>query len=267
MHRSIGPKAKQAVLWIWAVGATVALVAPAASAATTAFKLNTLANAVTAPTGAHGSITGNLFTLTHDGTGAGAPLSLVNNSSANGATGLKIKVASGHAPLSVNSATKVANLNADALDGLDSTALQQVVTGTCSGGKTISTVYPDGDVQCRSPVEAFRLDEVAGNTNSVLVGGIEIDNVCHNGATRLVIAGVNDSATTLNWFYSDGSATYASGGFINGTSLPFDFGGKRIEGQFIARADSYIQTINVHMYDAGSFCEATMTIEAGESPF
>ena len=41
---------------------------------------------------------------------------------------LGLSVAAGHAPLTVNSATKVANLNADRLDGLDSSQLQTKLT-------------------------------------------------------------------------------------------------------------------------------------------
>jgi hypothetical protein len=49
-------------------------------------------------------------------------LRLTNLSTGTGATALGLNVASGHAPFTTNSATKVTNLNADKLDGLDSTA-------------------------------------------------------------------------------------------------------------------------------------------------
>lgn len=45
-----------------------------------------------------------------------------NTSTTTAATALGLNVASGHAPFTVNSGTKVANLNADSLDGLDSTS-------------------------------------------------------------------------------------------------------------------------------------------------
>src|SRR6266404_5121368 len=48
-------------------------------------------------------------------------LRLSNLSTAGSATALGLNVAAGHAPFIVNSATKVTNLNADKLDGLDST--------------------------------------------------------------------------------------------------------------------------------------------------
>jgi hypothetical protein len=48
-------------------------------------------------------------------------LQLTNTSTGAGATALGLSVASGHAPFTVNSGTKVANLNADKLDGINST--------------------------------------------------------------------------------------------------------------------------------------------------
>jgi hypothetical protein len=52
----------------------------------------------------------------------GPALKLTNTSTATGARALGLNVASGHPPFNVNSGTKVANLNADKLDGKDSTA-------------------------------------------------------------------------------------------------------------------------------------------------
>ena len=46
-------------------------------------------------------------------------LTVTNNSTKAGATALGLNVASGHPPFRVNSGTKVANLNADELDGKD----------------------------------------------------------------------------------------------------------------------------------------------------
>jgi hypothetical protein len=115
------------------LGAVIAAVVSAGAVgfgAVTPFNLNTTANTVSAPTGASGSIAGNQFTLTDDSTSAGAPLALTSNSTATGATALKLKVSSGNAPFTVNSGTKVAKLNADKLDGVDSTGLIQGKGGT-----------------------------------------------------------------------------------------------------------------------------------------
>jgi hypothetical protein len=51
---------------------------------------------------------------------AGKALQVTNASTGAGATALGLTVGSGRPPLTVNSGTKVANLNADKLDGIDS---------------------------------------------------------------------------------------------------------------------------------------------------
>jgi hypothetical protein len=57
---------------------------------------------------------------------AGPALQLINQSTASGATALSLSVASGKPPLKVNSAAgKATNLDADKVDGLDSTRLAQ----------------------------------------------------------------------------------------------------------------------------------------------
>src|SRR3954468_21614508 len=52
---------------------------------------------------------------------AGKGLQGTNTSTGTGATALGLNTASGHPPFTVNSGTKVTNLNADKLDGIDST--------------------------------------------------------------------------------------------------------------------------------------------------
>jgi hypothetical protein len=54
---------------------------------------------------------------------AGPMLSVDNNSSATGATGLEILTEAGKPPMMVNRTTRVTNLNADRLDGKDSSQL------------------------------------------------------------------------------------------------------------------------------------------------
>lgn len=85
-------------------------------------------------TGAYGASanflldTGNTGTKTTTLTAssvAGAGLQLTNLDTAKGATALGLDVAKGHAPFTVNSGTKVAKLNADRLDGVDSSGFLQ----------------------------------------------------------------------------------------------------------------------------------------------
>jgi hypothetical protein len=85
-------------------------------------------------------------------TGSQRLLQLTNNTTTTGATALGLAVATGHPPFAVNSATKVANLNADKLDNLDSTQLQRRITGSCPNGTAISSVAAQGLTGCSGPV-------------------------------------------------------------------------------------------------------------------
>ena len=67
-----------------------------------------------------------------------------------GGTAASFSVRTGVTPFTVNSGTKVAKLNADSLDGLDSAALQRRVSGTCGAGAAIKSVNGDGSVACQS---------------------------------------------------------------------------------------------------------------------
>jgi hypothetical protein len=103
--------------------------------------------------------TGGTFILGHANTASsssvlsapvagGRALQVTNNNTSNASTALGLNVAAGHAPFTVNSAVKVANLNADLLDGIDSSALQQRVTGSCSGNSAIAQINAAGGVAC-----------------------------------------------------------------------------------------------------------------------
>jgi hypothetical protein len=58
------------------------------------------------------------------GSVAGASLLIDNNSTNSAATALNLQVEAGRTPMKVNSQTKVANLNADKLDGMNAEQLQ-----------------------------------------------------------------------------------------------------------------------------------------------
>jgi len=89
------------------------------------------------------------------GSVAGPSLLIDNNSTNSAATALDLQVEAGKAPMKVNRTTKVANLNADKLDGLDASQLgglsgvtqveQQGVLDSVDS-KTTSATCPDGKV-------------------------------------------------------------------------------------------------------------------------
>jgi hypothetical protein len=71
----------------------------------------------------HSNTAANQTTLTSSGAGTPA-LSLTNTGTSAGSLPLKLSGSTALPPFSTNSSTKVAHLNADELDGLDSTAFQ-----------------------------------------------------------------------------------------------------------------------------------------------
>ena len=82
---------------------------------------------------------------------AGKGLQLTNTSTGTGATALGLSVASGHAPFTTNSGTKVTNLNADKLDGIDSTGFlpsssvkRLIYTAAASASPPITTIATVG---------------------------------------------------------------------------------------------------------------------------
>jgi hypothetical protein len=97
-------------------------------------------------------------------------LQLTNTNTGTSATALGLTVASGHAPFTVSSQTRVANLNADQLDGLDSAAFARakpaqwnIITGT-----TQNTVLTPGKFVCYPEGASGQYDECWVNYGSPL---------------------------------------------------------------------------------------------------
>jgi hypothetical protein len=87
----------------------------------------------------------------------------------------------GVAPFRVNRSTKVANLNADLLDGLDSAALQARVTGVCAEGEAVQGVDAAGAVQC-APFVMNRTTFPAQNGGLYLSESLQTDKMIHTGS-------------------------------------------------------------------------------------
>ena len=131
-----------------------------AVATTSNFILGSTANTADAPTAVqatnvdgHGGLNAPLFTFTNNSTGSSAtPLSLI--------------APSGRPPFTVNTQTKVTNLNADLLDGIDSSGFVHASTMKTIGPVTVAgcTIHPCLDTPliqfgqltfmklCRAPV-------------------------------------------------------------------------------------------------------------------
>jgi hypothetical protein len=83
-----------------------------------------------------------------------------------GKSALSFSVLQGAPPFIVNSRTKVRGLNADLFDGLDSSAFQARVGGTCAAGSAIRVVNTDGTVVCETFPQAPAAWSLTGNAGT-----------------------------------------------------------------------------------------------------
>ena len=106
-------------------------------------------------TGVGHAATGGKLTLGHANTASkgtalrskgGPSLTLTNTG---GKPAASFNVLRGKPPFAVNSTAKVKGLNADLLDGIDSSALQRRVAQSCSAGMAIRVINADGSVSCQ----------------------------------------------------------------------------------------------------------------------
>jgi hypothetical protein len=87
----------------------------------------------------------------------GPSLLIDNNSTNSAATALNLQVEAGKAPMKVNSGTKVANLNADKLDGMDAGQLQGFSTLRVVEAEASTIANQNGSVtaSCRAEEQAI----------------------------------------------------------------------------------------------------------------
>jgi hypothetical protein len=116
-------------------------------------------------------------------------LQVTNTSTGAGATALGLNVASGHPPFTVNSGAKVANLNADKLDGIDSTGF-----------------LPSSSVQ-RLAYTAPAAVDPAPITPIATIGPFTIKGQCRNGGfhtqVRLYVNRGGPPSGTANTMWSE----------------------------------------------------------------
>jgi len=100
-------------------------------------------------------------------------LAVTNNSTAAGASALGLNVAKGHPPFKVNSGAKVAKLNADKLDGIDSSQFPAVHLGIAPEGSG-GTIIQWHDLGARV---------VASSTNNLAV---QVLNIRSSGSIQVL---------------------------------------------------------------------------------
>ena len=212
------------------------------------------------------------------GTVAGRQLNVVNSSDASGASGIGISVHAGRPPLTVNSATKVTNLNADLLDGLDSSKFQRVVTGQCTSGTAISTIAASGAVGCTSagviPIYHDMAAGSAGVSDALGGSGLSFVGQCiqNFAGNNISFANSGSSAASLHMLYSTNGSfdSFAASESIpaTGTSA-FGTGDSEIQGQFILVVTRgafpdytrWIVTMNLNETVTANNCEYSGTAE------
>jgi hypothetical protein len=201
-------------------------------------------------------------------------LRIVNSNTGSHATGLGISVAKDHAPLAVNSSTKVAKLNADFVDGVDSSQLQRTLKGTCDTGKAITRVNADGTISCTyTAIHPLVADIPEGEGEHEYINefpgtSLSLYADCERGGPYIEFSNASNGSASLNWTYSPGGSTdIASGvGMAPGAGQAFNYSHGRLEGQWIYSDASAVITINLHTYDGSTFCEIRGTAEISYAP-
>jgi hypothetical protein len=146
---------------------------------------------------------------------AGPALQVSNASGGAAATALELNVAAGHPPLTVNSSSKVTNLNADQLDGIDSSGFY------AAGSKVADSQHADtaGSLSCAGCLTGAQLSPglmkrvhwvgSSGDTASFTIGEMELRVECH--ADEILLGTINHDPdgqqSVANVFYSSGFDT------------------------------------------------------------
>ena len=212
------------------------------------------ANSVNATTQLGGSTNGKQLTVVNTNTGANA-------------AGIGIAVHSNKPPLVVNSATKVANLNADLLDGANSSAFQKRIASTCSNGAAISSVGANGTVGCVGPavIAIHRVLNVSGSAqltfgDSGLVLDLECDSLSQAGF-QFKNTGLKEGIIKMLHF--TGSSSELGTQWLTTDTMTGKFVlGSEMAGQYIWTAPvgdppfvaHYEVTISIHQSNTASAC-------------
>src|SRR5262245_30425441 len=157
-----------------------------------------------------------------------APLmTLENKSSSANATPLLLTAASGHAPLKVNTQTKVANLNADQLDGKDSSSFTAGTGDNSWGGANINAGATALFALAPSP-RAYKLSYECPQNPSQLDGGWRLENASSAGVSFDVLATIPTRSIAHVTLIPNEAITYANPDFDHTSTFQLFWAGKKI---------------------------------------
>jgi len=203
----------------------------------------------------------------------GPQLKVVDSSTGTDAAGILILTNATSPPLVVNSRAKVAKLDADLLDGLDSSGFQRRIVGTCAAGTAVAQVKADGSTTCTTTAIIPIHEDIVANTaasDALPPTGFTVTTDCHVGAgarpAGFTFHAGADSGGTLNWIYSIGGGTVNANGVAMGADGSFPIVATttpRVEGRFIWAEADYTITFTLHFLDLGGRCELIGTAEVG----
>jgi hypothetical protein len=127
-------------------------------------------------------------------------------------TPLALTAKKGHAPLKVNSSAKVAHLNADELDGLESNQLQRRVGQACQAGSAIRGISPSGSVTCQ---KAGGGSGSFSSTVAAIASGVGIA-YCPAGSNPISGGAVPDATGLTDIPFIAASVPHATNGTFDG---------------------------------------------------
>jgi hypothetical protein len=139
------------------------------------------------------------------GADAAPMLTVRNTSGAAGAAGVNIAVEDGRPPLKTNSDTRVANLNADTVDGYDANDLLRVARGEFENSFSIASFTSQAEITLQVPKDGFVLlnGQLSAATDATAC------NPCH-AHLRLYDTGEDDSSPTIIGSMGNGTESTAS---------------------------------------------------------
>jgi hypothetical protein len=194
----------------------------------------------------------------------GQQLHVVNTNTGSAAAGIGIQTATNKPPLVVNSSQKVGHLNADLLDGLDSSALQKRITGSCPDGRAVTQVGSTGAVTCNKsysvPISATAQ---AGNTTpfaTVIPNGLSVGMACQvSNSSEVEFSNGTASTATFDYFYANGGIGVpvidGSLDLLSGNTVESPFTNGEIVGQWTIVTPAFSATVSIHAIDHATSCK------------